>query len=117
MQELETLDEALDARLHSLDGLPDAQREAQERIILQERLESRKPTPAQQIDRQRTDWHWLYREIKREWKSIKGLQNRERIWYAQAYIVEGSQESKAVLEKLHADHAAKDSRFEDEDSD
>jgi hypothetical protein len=117
MQELETLDEALDARLHSLDGLPDAQREAQERIIAQERLESRKPTPAQQIDRQATDWHWFYREIKREWKNIKGLQNRERIWYAQAHIVQDSAESKAALEKLHADYAARDPRFEGEDSD
>jgi hypothetical protein len=117
MQELETFDEALDARLHSLDGLPDAQREAQERIIAQERLESRKPTPAQQIDRQATDWHWFYREIKREWKNIKGLQNRERIWYAQAHIVQDSVESKAALEKLHADYAARDPRFEGEDSD
>ena len=115
MQELETHDKALDARLQSLKAFPDEQIAGQKETIEQERLESRKPKPAQQLDRQRTDWHWLYREIKREWKNIKGLQNRERIWYAQAYIVEGSEESKAVLEKLHADYMAKDPRFEDRD--
>lgn len=117
MQELETHDKALDARLHSLDDVPDEQKEAQKQVFEQERLESRKPKPAQKLGRQSTDWHWLYREIKRQWKNIKGLQNRERIWYAQAHIVEGSEESKAVLEKLHADYAAKDPRFGDEDSD
>lgn len=115
MQELETHDKALDARLQSLKAFPDEQIAGQKETIEQERLESRKPKPAQQLDRQRTDWHWLYREIKREWKNIKGLQNRERIWYAQAYIVEGSEESKAVLGKLHADYMAKDPRFEDRD--
>lgn len=115
MQELETHDTALEARIQSLINLPDEQKEVQKQIIEQDRVESRKPTPAQQLDRQRTDWHWLYRELKREWKNIKGLQNRERIWYAQAYIVEGSEESKAALEKLHADYMAKDSRFEESD--
>ena len=104
MQELETHDKALETRLQSLLDLPDEQKAAQKQAIEHERLESRKPKPAQQLDRQRTDWHWLYREIKRQWKSIKGLQNRERIWYAQAYIVEGSEESRAVLEKLHTDY-------------
>lgn len=117
MQELETFDKALNARLQSLTDLPDEQKEAQKQVIEQERLQYRRPTAVQQLDRQTTDWHWLYREIKREWKNIKGLQNRERIWYAQAYIVEGSEESKAVLEKLHSNYAAKDPRFEDEDSD
>lgn len=113
MQELESHDKALEARIQSLVDLPDEQKEAQKLIIEQERLESRKPTPAQQLDRQRTDWHWLYRELKREWKNIKGLQNRERMWYAQAYIVQGSEESKAALEKLHADYIAKDPRSRD----
>ncbi|KAM0710064.1 hypothetical protein Q7P35_002426 [Cladosporium inversicolor] len=79
MQELESHDKALEARIQALVDLPDEQKAAQKQIIEQERLESRKPTPAQQLDRQRTDWHWLYRELKREWKNIKGLQSRERI--------------------------------------
>jgi len=107
MRELETHDKALDARHRSLDGLSGEHKAAQEEVIAQERLESRKPTPAQHLDRQRTDWHWLYREIKRERKNGKGLQNRERIWYAQAFIVEGSAESKALLKKLHAEHTVK----------
>ena len=106
MQELKIHDKTLETRLQFLLDLPDEQKAAQKQAIEHERLESRKPKPAQQLDRQRTDWHWLYREIKRQWKSIKGLQNRERIWYAQAYIVEGSEESRAVLEKLHTDYMA-----------
>lgn len=106
MQELETHDKPLETRLQSLLDLPDEQKAARKQAIEHERRESRKPKPAQQLDLQRTDWHWLYREIKRQWKSIKGLQNHERIWYAQAYIVEGSEESKAVLEKLHTDYMA-----------
>jgi hypothetical protein len=111
MQELESHDKALDARVQSLVDIPDEQKAVQKQIIAMERTKSRQPKPAQYLDRQHTDWHWLYRQIKGEWKNIKGLQNRERIWYANAYIVEGTAESKAVLEKLHEDYAAKDERF------
>jgi hypothetical protein len=112
MQQLERHDKALDARLQALLDLPDEQKAAQEQAIAQERIESRKPEPAQHLDRQRTDWHWLHRQIKREWKDIKGLQNRERIWYANAYIVEGPTESSAVLEKLYGYRMAQDERFQ-----
>jgi len=116
MQGLEKYDKALDARVQSLIDLPEEQKAAQNLAIARERSNFRKPKPAQYLDPQCTDWHWLYRQIKREWKDIKGLQNRERIWYANTYIVEGSVESKAALEKLHDDYAAHDDRFEQESS-
>jgi len=112
MQELEAHDKALETRAESLLDLPDEQRAAQRRAIAQARSDIRKPRPAQNLDRQHTDWHWLYRELKREWKNLKGLQNRERIWYVHSYIVDGgSAESEAILDKLHRDYMAKDKRL------
>ena len=111
MRELKTYDEALQARIRSLDDLPVESRAAQKKIIAQERLQSRKTKPAQHLDLQRTDWHWLYRQIKREWKSMKGLQNRERIWYALAHVVEDSAKSKKALDKLHEKARAADRRL------
>ena len=111
MRELKSYDEVLQARIRSLDDLPDEARAEQRKIIAQERLQSRKPKPAQHLDRQRTDWHWLYREINREWKNMKGLHNRERIWYALANIVDDSTENKEALEKLHEKAKATDWRL------
>lgn len=68
------------------------------------RKKHRRPRPAQRLDPLRTDWHWVYCQLKREFGNIKGLQNRERIWYALAHAVQGTAESKEVLEKLHADY-------------
>ena len=111
MRELKNHDEALQARIRSLTDLPVESRAAQKKVIAQERLESRKPKPAQHLNLQRTDWHWLYRQIKREWKSMKGLQNRERIWYALAHVVEDSAKSKKALDKLHEKARAADRRL------
>lgn len=112
MKELKTHDEALQARLRALDDLPAESQAAQQKIIARERLQSRKPKPALHLDRQRTDWHWLYRQIKRDRKNMKGLQNRERLWYAFAYVVDdGSAESKEALEKLHEKARATDRRL------
>jgi hypothetical protein len=57
MQELETHDKALNARLQSLIYLSDEQTATQIDDIEQARLEFRKPKPAQKLDRQTTDWH------------------------------------------------------------
>ena len=40
-----------------------------------------------QLSRSGTDWYYLYCRLAREWKNIKGLQNRERIWKTIEYIV------------------------------
>lgn len=40
----------------------------------------RQPVMHRALEWQRTDWHVLYLQIKRHWKQMKGLQNRERIW-------------------------------------
>ena len=40
-----------------------------------------------QLSRSGTDWYYLYCRLSREWKDIKGLQNRERIWKTIEYIV------------------------------
>ena len=45
------------------------------------------PRPMQRLHRLRTDWHWLYCQINREWKNIKGRQNRERIWKTLEFVV------------------------------
>ena len=108
MQELKNHDEALQARVQSLAHLPNEAKAAQRQLIARERLQYRKPKPAQHLDRQCTDWHWLYRQIKREWKNLKGLQNRERIWCFLAYIVDGSAENREALDKLYARFNATD---------
>lgn len=32
------------------------------------------------LSRRNTDWHELYTQIKKNWSSLRGLQNRQRIW-------------------------------------
>jgi hypothetical protein len=46
-----------------------------------------KPRPVQRLLRLQADWYWLYCQINREWKYIKGLQNRERIWKTLEFVV------------------------------
>ncbi|KAE8327871.1 hypothetical protein BDV39DRAFT_204587 [Aspergillus sergii] len=38
---------------------------------------------------ERTNWYILYRDIKRNWKELKGLRNRERIWNYQEKMLVG----------------------------
>lgn len=85
-------------------SLPAEQQEAHKAKIQRSRRNFRKPKPARQLDPLRTNWHWLYCAIKQERKNIKGLQNRERIWYALAHVVQDTAESKEAIEKVHADY-------------
>lgn len=39
-----------------------------------------KPFPATKLPPQQTNWYKLYCDITRHWESLKGLQNRQRIW-------------------------------------
>ena len=40
----------------------------------------RQPVMHPVLEWQRTDWHAVYLQITRQWKQMKGLHNRERIW-------------------------------------
>ena len=80
MQELQAHDRPLKTTPESLQGLSDEQRAKLRTKNSRTRKKHRKPQPAQRLDALRTDWHWVYCQLKREFGSIKGLQNRERIW-------------------------------------
>ncbi|KAJ5667760.1 uncharacterized protein N7477_006330 [Penicillium maclennaniae] len=45
------------------------------------------------LSREKTDWHRLYTEIKRNWPKLKGLRNRKRIWEDVADIIQRIEES------------------------
>jgi hypothetical protein len=64
----------------------------------------RKPRQVRQLDRLQTDWYYLYYHIAREWKNIKGLQNRERIWKSIEYIVRRVANPDEDLEFVTKDH-------------
>lgn len=84
-RELIAHDERVQARSEALaedHALNSEQRAFQEQVIAEDDAEFRKPRPVHQLDRLHTDWYYLYCQIQEEWKNIKGLQNRERIWTA-----------------------------------
>jgi len=85
--ELEARDQAVKARVHAIQGLGDEQKANQKKLIIQKERQFREPRAVQQLDRLKTDWHYLYCQLAREWKNIKGLQNRERIWKTIEFIV------------------------------
>lgn len=47
-----------------------------------------KVVPNHALPRMRTNWYELYRAITINWKDLKGLQNRRRIWVAISRIAE-----------------------------
>jgi len=82
-RELVEHDETIKTRSEALakDRTVDSeQRAVREQLIVHDDAEFRKSRPVQQLDRLHTDWYYLYCQLRREWKNIKGLQNRERIW-------------------------------------
>lgn len=81
-QELIRHDESIKDRLLEAADLQSEQQNLQEQSLAREDVEFRKPRPVQRLDRPHTDWYYLYCQLRREWKNIKGLQNRERIWKA-----------------------------------
>jgi hypothetical protein len=57
-----------------------------------------------QVPRLETDWYQLYCQITRQWKNIKGLQNRERIWKTLEFVVrrvENPDEDLGVVVREH----------------
>lgn len=81
-QELIRHDQSIQKRLSEASGLQGEQKSIQKELIASEDAEFRKPRPVEQLDRLHTDWHYLYCQLRGEWKNIKGLQNRERVWKA-----------------------------------
>lgn len=88
--EFDLVDNALHSRLEALKALKGDQQTA----IGEARSEHKKrhaellePRQVQRLHRLGTDWYWLYCQINQEWKNIKGLQNRERIWKTLEFVV------------------------------
>jgi len=88
--EFESVDGALHSRLEALDALGGDQQTSIEKARFAHKQgynELLQPRPVQRLYRLQTDWYWLYCQINREWKNIKGLQNRERIWKTLEFVV------------------------------
>lgn len=89
-KELEDRDKAMNARQGMIgrsQSLSDEEKKYQKGLIASERVAFRQPRVVERLERTKTDWHFLYRQIKRDWSNLKGLQNRERIWTTLEYIV------------------------------
>lgn len=103
-QELMHHDETIENRKRAATELPRGARIVQEQLIAQDDTEFRKPRQVEQLDRLHTDWYYLYCQLRAEWKNIKGLQNRERIWKAAEFVVRRVQtpdEDLAIAEEEH----------------
>jgi hypothetical protein len=85
--ELEAHDQALKDQTQAMQRLGDEEKTKQRELIARDDATFREPRAVQQLSRSGTDWHYLYCRLAREWKNIKGLQNRERIWKTSEYIV------------------------------
>jgi len=107
-RELQAHDKPLTPTAKTLLDLSEEQKKKLRAKNSRARRKFRKPRPAQRLDLLSTDWEWVYCRLEQEGKSIKGLRNRERIWYALAHVVQGTAESREVLEKLHADYEKDD---------
>jgi hypothetical protein len=68
------------------------------------RRNARKPREVTKLDPLQTDWYYLYTQIAREWISIKGLQNRERIWKSIEYVVRRVANQEEDLDFVKRDH-------------
>lgn len=86
-QELIEHDKAIEDRKRAAAALPPSERLAQEQLIADDDAKFRAPRPVEQLDRLHTDWYYLYCQLRKEWKNIKGLQNRERIWTSAEFVV------------------------------
>jgi hypothetical protein len=67
----------------------------------------RKPREVRKLDRLQTDWYYLYCQIAREWRNIKGLQNRERIWKSIEYVVRRVENPDEGVDFANKDHQTK----------
>jgi hypothetical protein len=106
-RELITHYETTEGLVQAAEALPPGseQRSVHEELIAHNKAEFRKPHPVEQLDCLHTDWYYLYCQLRREWKNIKGLQNRERIWKAAEFVVRRiatPDEDLSVAEQEHA---------------
>jgi hypothetical protein len=87
--ELIAHDETIQSLVRAAAALPlgSEQRVVREDRIAHDKAEFCKPHLVEQLDRLHTDWYFLYCQLRREWKNIKGLQNRGRIWKASELVV------------------------------
>jgi hypothetical protein len=100
--ELDAIDEALNARLETLEALDGDQQSAMKEARSEHKKrydDLLKPRPVRRLHRLRTDWYWLYCQINLDWRRIKGLQNRERIWKTLEFVV---RRVKNLEEDVHA---------------
>lgn len=104
-QELIKHDEGMQDRLHKAADLQGEQRSIQEQLLAREDVEFRKPRPAQCLDRLHTDWYYLYCQLRKEWKNIKGLQNRERIWKVVEFVSRRIANPEEDLDFARQEHA------------
>jgi hypothetical protein len=86
--EFEAHDKAMKHRVQAAQGFGDEKKAKELKLIAREESRFRESRAAHQLSRLETDWHYLYCRLAREWKDIKGLRNRERIWEATEYIVD-----------------------------
>jgi hypothetical protein len=85
--ELEAHDQAMKDRTQATQRLGDEEKMEQMEMIARDDATFRESRAVHQLSRSGTDWYYLYCRLSREWKDIKGLQNRERIWKTIEYIV------------------------------
>jgi hypothetical protein len=85
--ELEAHDKAVKDRIQAAQGLGDEKKSKEMERIAREESRFRESRAVHHLSRLNTDWHYLYCRLAREWKNIKGLRNRERIWESAEHIV------------------------------
>jgi hypothetical protein len=105
--ELIAHDQSIQSRVQAAAALPwgTEERTIQEERIAHDEVEFRKSLRVEQLDRLHTDWYYLYCQLRRDWKNIKGLQNRERIWKAAGFVarrIAKPSEDLRVAEQEHA---------------
>jgi hypothetical protein len=106
-KELIAHDETINGLVQAAEALPPGseQRLFHEERIAHDEAEFCKSHPVEQLDRLHNDWYYLYSELRREWKNIKGLQNRERIWKAAEFVIRRiaiPEEDLSITEQEHA---------------
>lgn len=104
-KELMAHDEAIKSRIQAAARLPKKQKIYQEELIARDEADFRKARPVQKLDRLHNDWYFLYCQLRREWKNIKGLQNRERIWKAAEFVIRRISHPDEDFEIAQAEHS------------
>jgi hypothetical protein len=104
-KELVDHDKSIQIRKQEAAQLQGEQKAIQYQNIADDDAEFRKPRPVQHLDRLHTDWYFLYCQLRREWKNIKGLQNRERIWKAVEFVSRRIAKPDEDLDLAREEHA------------